>query len=37
LQEEWAKIEKEKYKKLVDSMPNCIAAVIKNKGGPIKY
>jgi transposase len=37
LQEEWVKLEKDKYKNLVNSMPNRIAAVIKNKGNPTKY
>lgn len=37
LQEEWLKIDENKYKNLVDSMPRRIEAVIINKGNPTKY
>lgn len=37
LQIEWAKIEPTTTKKLVDSMPRRMAAVIKSKGGPTLY
>lgn len=37
LSEEWGKIDKDKAKNLVESMPHRIAAVIKSKGGPTKY
>jgi hypothetical protein len=35
--EEWVKIAKEEYQKLIESMPRRVAAVIKAKGGNIKY
>jgi len=35
--QEWLKLDKLIYTNLVDSMPNCIAAVIANKGNPTKY
>ena len=37
LQEEWLKLDINKYKNLVDSMPRRIEAVIINKGNPTKY
>ena len=37
LKEEWEKIPLEVTKKLVDSMPQRLTAVIKAKGGPTKY
>ena len=37
LQEEWLKLDVNKYKNLVDSMPRRIEAVIINKGNPTKY
>lgn len=37
LKEEWNKISQEECFRLVASMPNRIAAVIKSKGGPTKY
>lgn len=37
LQEEWVKLEKDKYNNLINSMPNRVAAVIENKGYPTKY
>lgn len=37
LKEEWAKINPEYTKKLVESVPNRLRAVISAKGGPTKY
>jgi transposase len=37
LQEEWAKIPCKRVRKLIASMPNRTAAVIKAKGGPTTY
>ena len=37
LQEEWLKLDVNKYKNLVDSMPRRIDAVITSKGNPTKY
>jgi transposase len=37
LQEEWFKLEKDKYNNLINSMSNRVAAVIENKGYPTKY
>ena len=37
LQEKWLKLDVNKYKNLVDSMPHRIEAVIINKGNPTKY
>lgn len=37
LQEGWAKFKQEQLAKLVDSMPDRIAAVIANRGYPTKY
>ena len=35
--EEWEKIDIQTINKLIDSMPNCIQALLKAKGGPTKY
>ena len=37
LKEEWEKISTEITKRLVDSMPNRLASILNNKGGPTKY
>ena len=37
LQEEWSKLDENILKKLVDSMPRRITAVIANRGNPTKY
>ena len=37
LMEEWLKIPLEEVKKLYDSIPRRIAAVLKGKGGPTPY
>jgi hypothetical protein len=37
LQEEWAAIPPETFRHLVESLPGRVRAVIKAKGGPIRY
>ena len=37
VQIEWDKIEPEVCKNLIESMPRCVEAVIKAKGGYTKY
>ena len=37
VQDQWNKIDKDVYLKLIESMPDRIRAVIKSKGGYIKY
>ena len=37
INDEWYKITKEECQKYIDSMPERIEAVIKNKGGPTRY
>ena len=37
LKEEWEKIPQETYLKLIDSMPQRIAACIANNGWPTRY
>ena len=37
VQEEWDKIPKEEYQKLIESMPKRLAAVVRTKGGYTKY
>jgi transposase len=37
LQEEWAAIPPEMFRRLVESLPDRVRAVIKAKGGPTRY
>lgn len=37
LQEEWYNFPKEKLDKLYESMPRCVAALVKARGGHTKY
>lgn len=37
LEEEWARLKPEDYRKIIDSMPNRIEAVIQANGGHIRW
>jgi transposase len=37
IQDEWSKVPRDFCRRLVESMPRRLAAVIRNKGGPTKY